>query len=1357
ASNFDGEGITIAQIGSGCDFGVPDIQHSYHPDSLDASGSGLALTWYTGNSTIVDPDIWLVDPNHLLTYSKEGNTFVNLTGWDPLLNAEYYGRYLYEGYIGLYSMAWGISINATMLNELRQDWKLPSPTEILGDYHIGYSFQQHTDPYAKIFSPSLVYSGLDGESHLLINWEDTMGWNKLWTGGFYYQSYSLVDEDDVSEILAEFDWDFTDEFDDSEIFDLEHPIVAHDYSGDGLNDFSLGALSWVFDKYSWFDDEPMFCGFRSDNQAFALLFDRSNFGTSQASIIAASGNFSYFDVNNQSTFSIQGIAPKTKILSMRTHTFQDILIAHYWAAGYELVGETFVYTGSPRSLVIDDSWSSQVASVEDIPLLLTIKKMFSSPYSIVAGFPGILQISSVEDYYLDGSPASDLHGCPSILTVGTLELNEYLEPLYGLDQPMESIIEPKIHGPNFYGYTKPELVAPGVGVIGCTSLFYQYMVQSWSGGVYSFPMMTNYSTSHNRRISSSVVAGCAALTLDALVEEGIAIDSQKVKMILECTAVDIGYDVSMQGFGRVDAERACAFVTSGEGFQVESLTNIPPYTAGSVASVLYFGDVYKGDSIVLPSRIYDDVHGTMVTDLSGWTIDYSTVEKGDEYQFQGMTYLYNDSVTNHTDLPGYFVLSTLIDSSEYDNAIATYGSVSLYLSFEASPGDIPREVLLFDWNDSDPLDGIPNHWNSSIDLGKELIHLASGSRSSNSYIMHYASSSSSLSTILSGNLTLAISGPSGVPFRCSIVFWERIASSELDFVEDSDDYTLNHTLVVPSDANAGVHLGFFIIDDGTVSTSIPWTYTVVQELIAADGDINELCSSSDQVLTPYSGPLGSVNASNIYPIETTNPSATLLGFRAFWDTSAISIELRLYSDNGNLIDLSTSEDATGIGFILELLQLGRYYLEVRLSQCSSNYLPQRFSLHVMWYSESLSSIINFSYTSSQTLYPAPLESDAIINEDQVVIHATAMDYLNLPNLPEAAIDGIEIHVSTGIYFQETKDLVIPTASYDTFGGPIDLSQYSWLMVEGIEEGDLVHMVCDFTNGDCDFMAWWADTDNTTWSYGNNILEDGMATGARPEVFSFIAERSGAIAVGCFDYDKMPGSWTLTVDARLIIGDSSENTEVEIPLSLFGKNSTFTISATAFTSTNLEYTRSIRINVNIYFSPVLGEIIVTGTGAVKTIVWTCSDRNVNDQHVYDFHISSDGGDTFMLVAARLLTTSYVWDSTGYSIRDYIFRITAFDNDPLANPNGIESGYLWPGLYDQIESDPIPAGTVHIGGPTSSTTTTSNPTRTDTLLPDDDLFDIPLLLSFIITGTSVGIIVIFSIAIRQSRSKESMSPT
>ncbi|MFW9921176.1 MAG: hypothetical protein ACFFED_16355, partial [Candidatus Thorarchaeota archaeon] len=68
-----------------------------------------------------------------------------------------------------------------------------------------------------------------------------------------------------------------------------------------------------------------------------------------------------------------------------------------------------------------------------------------------------------------------------------------------------------------------------------------------------------------------------------------------------------------------------------------------------------------------------------------------------------------------------------------------------------------------------------------------------------------------------------------------------------------------------------------------------------------------------------------------------------------------------------------------------------------------------------------------------------------------------------------------------------------------------------------------------------------------------------------------------------------------------------------------------------------------------------------------------------------------------------------------------------------------------------------GTVYIGGPTSPVTRTSNPTRTDTLLPDDDLFDIPLLLSFIITGTSVGIIVIFSIAIRQSRSKESMSPT
>jgi hypothetical protein len=106
--------------------------------------------------------------------------------------------------------------------------------------------------------------------------------------------------------------------------------------------------------------------------------------------------------------------------------------------------------------------------------------------------------------------------------------------------------------------------------------------------------------------------------------------------------------------------------------------------------------------------------------------------------------------------------------------------------------------------------------------------------------------------------------------------------------------------------------------------------------------------------------------------------------------------------------------------------------------------------------------------------------------DHVIVNATYPEF-NLPNMPEFEVDSMTISFLSGVYFVDTKPLVIPDGSYDPFNGIIQLDQFGWNVVHGINEFDLVDIEVDFTNNDCDVMAWWLGTDNSTWTYGNNIL------------------------------------------------------------------------------------------------------------------------------------------------------------------------------------------------------------------------------------------------------------------------------
>jgi hypothetical protein len=293
-----------------------------------------------------------------------------------------------------------------------------------------------------------------------------------------------------------------------------------------------------------------------------------------------------------------------------------------------------------------------------------------------------------------------------------------------------------------------------------------------------------------------------------------------------------------------------------------------------------------------------------------------------------------------------------------------------------------------------------------------------------------------------------------------------------------------------------------------------------------------------------------------------------------------------------------------------------------------------------------------------------------------------------------------------------------------------------MRVDGIVEGDNVDIEVDFTNGDCDIMVWWADTDNTTWSYGNNLVGDVMATGAHPEVGSFTADQTGSIMVGVFDYDLAPGTFTVTVDTRVGIYEDADGSEVTYDSYEFLRNGTFQVQILAETDTNIEYEINYAaLTFENFFSPELLTVDVTGTGNEKTITWTASDLNAGDEHFFEVLLSSDEGLTYQLLARNLTTASYVWDSTGFLIRNYTVMIRVYDNDPVENPTAIATGDYWMGLSDMIESDSFEAGDQTPPVPSTSTTT---PPPTTTTPPDGDGVDIVIL--GLIAGIGAGVVVI-----------------
>ncbi|MFW9932601.1 MAG: S8 family serine peptidase, partial [Candidatus Thorarchaeota archaeon] len=611
-----GLGITVGHVDTGADFGNPELQSSYNTGSYDPTGEGLTPMWYYANSTnVANATAWLEDGN-LLTYVDGGKVMLNVTGWDPLLNMYGSVRYLYGdggytssgainpyndrvGFIWLYAWAWGIQINDTWLESTMVDWELPTNNTggftIQGDYQLNWVFQQHNGPYAKIFAPAMVWNDTSTDEYkMAINWEDTDAWNWLWTGGFYYETLNMSHPSagDLGAIYNKFDWNFTDDVAGGEWYDMSSAakaIVAHDYNGDGIDDFSLGALSWCYDAFE-FGDDPMFFGF-SESGDFSLYWDDGSHGTATAAHVAADGLYEYEDPNSGTTFEMKGIAPDADIISVRALSGASDYFSYIWCAGFSMTNETsgeFTFDGEHMADLVTNSWGWITEPASQMNYLAFTWEILATPGILDGSYPGVLHVFSAgnegEGYMTIGPPGA----ATAILSVGASTASDWLSYLYGDTPatPYEGIASFSSKGPSFTGYPKPDVLAPGLADYSAIPWFYLYYAPAWNGGPYGdeFETGVNVTLFSGTSQAAPVAAGVIALAMEAMgFDSSNDDDPFVVKMMIQHTAEDLGYDPATQGFGRISIVNFIDFYENGG------------YYGGTLDSAMNYAD-FIGDS-----------------------------------------------------------------------------------------------------------------------------------------------------------------------------------------------------------------------------------------------------------------------------------------------------------------------------------------------------------------------------------------------------------------------------------------------------------------------------------------------------------------------------------------------------------------------------------------------------------------------------------------------------------------------------------------------------------------------------------------------------------------------------------------
>ncbi len=893
-----------------------------------------------------------------------------------------------------------------------------------------------------------------------------------------------------------------------------------------------------------------------------------------------------------------------------------------------------------------------------------------------------------------------------------------------------------------------------------------------------------YATYAGTSMACPMVAGTVALLAQ---ETGGVARPDAYKVVIESTAVDLGLDGMAQGHGRIDAYAAVQYLdgagsgvvwgtydstinygavidvawahymdgsTGWEGENSGLFINSTAMPTDFLDATLYYGVVSPGATVSLSmAGVYAD---TTDVDATDFTWDSQNYEVDNVWHGIWNTYIYNETTSTGSNSikAGWFDLQTELDTAYSNFAAAPFATILIGGPTSLNP--VPTAytakfyAFVFDWSDTDPANGVPDYYNPTTGHGDELTRIQYGG-AQHTIRMDLSSPSGVGSLFPTNTPIVAIHDQSiwkwpytsGTDVNVTIITWKPVSNGELA-VSNNVAGGLSVDLTVPNDAEPGVHEGY-LVAEGATNYLIPYSYFVSAEVATADGSETTVASGYGNVLNPMEDGASFVSQDYYYTtqsadhhafiVHVSDTSAKYIGAKVEWANAASSFDVAIVSMTG--VELGTSTDANktssvSASAIGELSAVpGDYLVYVTTNELYYEQLPSNFTLKVMCWTEVPAPTVTYSWRSIDSPSYTVVTDGGKAVGDHVRMNATWTDAV-LTNMPDYKVTGISLQVLKGLLFTGTHALHIPTSGYSPYSGMLHLNEFVWVYVPGIKAGDNVRLTVDFDVTDVDILSYWADTDNTTWTAASDLFGEKLATGAVPEYGSFLADRAGTLAVGLFDYSREAGSAYVTVDTRTGVGKSAYSNTAEVDTYPLQSNCSTAVLVSVDTGTNFKYSDSITVETDNFLYPHLGPVSVSGSGAVKTITWSVSDLNSGDQHFYDLAISSDGGVTFQLLAGYLNTTSYTWDSTGFTQGTYIVRITVYDDDPAYHAAAY--GSYWPGLTAVRASASFTAGTVT----TTTTTTTTSTTTTTTTTPVTGGID-PLWIG-LFGGIGVGILVV-----------------
>jgi hypothetical protein len=405
-------------------------------------------------------------------------------------------------------------------------------------------------------------------------------------------------------------------------------------------------------------------------------------------------------------------------------------------------------------------------------------------------------------------------------------------------------------------------------------------------------------------------------------------------------------------------------------------------------------------------------------------------------------------------------------------------------------------------------------------------------------------------------------------------------------------------------------------------------------------------------------------------------------------------------------------------------------------------LPEDYVVTIYGYDESLPTPELHLYWSARD---APTRTEVTSGGsaigDHVLMNAT-WTYPAVGGIPEFVVTTLEMKVLYGVLFDSGDVPLVPNLGHNPFGGgAINPDAYAWVTVP-VTLGDVARVVCSFTNGDDDIMAWYSTTAMADRTYANNIMGGQMATGANPEVGSFTVSETGTVEFGVLNFDNAVGTFRLTVDTRAGLEPARVDSDTfEIDTYYLLLNQTYSVLVDSDTGTNIHYMVEIPdIFIGNFFAPV---VTVDVPDEISTnyfnITWSSVDRNADDENYYALFLSDDNGETYQLMQQNGTQTFYLWNASGWAIDSYIARVRAysldFATDALCGVDNPPTSY-WPGDFADGVSAPFDAGDVEIIPPTTTTTTSTTTSITTTTPP----VGIDPLLIGLVGGIGVGVVII-----------------